>query len=355
MASQVVLVASLPVESGRTLTSAEIASLSEAALTTALDRVVSEYGGHWISPVRALYGGANGNVALSRTYEWPIDDAAAPGSSFVAHLLAEARRVLPGFAGWQISTRPVTPADTAAPTGRILIVFHTQESSVLQGSAPEAHNIQAGFERNTRYTNPERGHWVGVAPRIVRQGALSGNNRTHATWLYEFPDTPWVRANLSQLVSEIQAAVQSGLQIETARTNTIGVPQPAAWDRVTATEYNPILNGPYEFWSCSGGQGCAAVTRTTVEFPNVTSTEYVENPIGPDSNLTHPGGSTDLWNDIKSFFTSPKFGWSIVIIGGIAALVYIAPLAATWTAARRPTSTRQNPRRHSSVDGWYAR
>lgn len=359
MASRVTLVATLPPEPGRVLTPAELASLREAALTEALDRVTSEFGGHWVTPARTLYGGANGQVTIERVFEWPIDGADAPGSSFIAHLVAEARRVLPGFAGWQLSTRPVTPADTAVPAGRILVLFYTQESSVLQGSAPNAQNIQAGFERNTRYTNPERGHWVGVKPRIVRQGALSGNNRTHVAWLYEFPDTPWVRANQAQLVSDIQAAVQTGLQIETARTNTIGVAQPAAWDRVTATAYNPMINGPYEFWACTGNAGCAAVTRTTVEFPNVTSTEYVENPIGPDSALTRPHGSQDVWGDIKAFFTSPKLVWVVAVVGGIAGLVYIAPLAATWTAARRPTGSglarsRRNPQR-GCVDSWYAR
>jgi hypothetical protein len=223
----------------------------------------------------------------------------------------------------------------------------------LQGSAPEAHNIQAGFEKYTRYANPERGHWVGVAPRIVRQGTLTGNNRTHATWMFAFPNTPWVQANLPALVSDVQRGVQTGLAEETARTNTLGVPQPAAWDQVTATAYNPIVNGSFDFWACTGTAGCAAVTRTTTEFPNFTSTEYVENPVGPDSALTHPGGTQDLWADIKSFFTSPKFGWGMVIVGGVAALVYLTPTIANLTAGR--SRSRRNPRRHSSVDDWYAR
>lgn len=355
MSSQLTLTAVLPAEPGRVYTPDELASLREASLTQALDRVTSEYGGHWISPLRALYGGTNGTVTIERVYEWPADGVTAPGSSFVAHLVGQVRDVLPAFAGWQISTRSTTPADTAAPTGRVLVMFYTQESSTLQGSAPNAQNIKAGFEHYTRFTNPERGHWVGVAPRVVRQGVLTGSNKTHVAWLYEFPDSPWVRANLAQLVSEVQDAVQRGLQVETARVNVVGAPQAAMWDRVTATTYTPALNGPYEFWACNGppGSPCAAVTRTTVEFPNSTSTEYLENPIGPDSALTHPYGSQDVWGDIKAFFTSPKFGWTVAIVGGIAALVYIAPLAATWTAARSRSSERRFARRNPY--DWYAR
>ncbi len=334
MPSQLVLRATLPLEPGRTYTPAERNALSENSLTDALDRVVSDQGGHWITPVRTLYGGENGVVTLERVYEWPIDNAVGPDSSFVAHLIAEARRVLPGFAGWQLATRPAGPADTSAPTGRILVLFYTQETSVLQGNAPNAQNIKAGFEAGTRYTNPERGHWVGVEPRIVRQGTLTGNNRTHVAWLYEFPDTPWVRANLAQLVTEIQSAVQRGLASETARVNQLNVPQPANWDRVTSTTYAPALHGPYEFWACVGppGSPCAAVTRTKVEFPGVTSTEYLENPVGPDTALTHPRGSQDVWGDIKAFLTSP---WTIGIVGGLVVIVYVAPLATAWIQTRR--------------------
>lgn len=351
----ITITATLPLEPGRTLTTAESDALREASLTTALNQVVAYTpNDFWRGPPRTLYGGPN-YVTLDRVREYP--DGVDTDSFAVANLMAEVRRALPGFAGWRIANRVSTPADlaTTSPTGgRILIMMHTAESSVLQSSAPEAHNIQAGFEKYTRFTNPERGHWVGVAPRIVRQGSLTGANLTHAAWLYEFPDTQWVRDHLSTLVSDVQRGVQTGLLEETARANPVGIPLSANWNQVTSTEYNPVLNGSYEFWRCPPGTPpaqCAAVTRSTVQFPNVTSTEYVENPIGPDSALTHPGGSQDLWNDVKSFFTSPKFGWSIVIVGGIAALVYLTPIAATWTAARR----RKNPNRNSSVDYWYAR
>lgn len=304
------------------------------AIVAALNGIQVDHG-EWLGAPRILYSrGTPARISVERAAVFNLDDPTniVLTSSSMTHLQQKLRDALPG---WVIGTpRLATPQDMQqTSTGTVAVLIHTQATTALQSQAPQSADIAAGFERYSRSPLAENGHWVGPKPRVVRQ-ASAGANHTFAAWLYEWPDTPWVRANLVTLVEALQWAVTVGLREETQRRGSLfNDVRLVPWDAVTATSYNETINGPIAWWR----SGQASVTRTETEFPGVTSTEYVENPIGPDTNLTHPGSN----DPFAGLISAAKW------IGGLGlaglSVLYLGPAIGSLAKRAADRPSRRNP------------
>lgn len=115
-----------------------------------------------------------------------------------------------------------------------------------------------------------KGEWVGPGPRVVRhQTSLTSAYRTYATWIVFWPDDQTTRELGNWLLQNLVEALPQTLK---------GVTRSSDWSQVTVAPYDPIVNGPINFWK----DGSAMRTRSR-DVSGAALTGPIENPIGPDN------------------------------------------------------------------------
>ncbi len=153
------------------------------------------------------------------------------------------------------------------------LLLHAVERSIAQVNAPTAQRITAALA-SISINGGHPGRFLGAAPRITRVAEVGDAFVTTAAWPYAWTTTAGedvVRRVLEDQARLALAEVSSG------------------WT-VTAQTFNPTTNGAITWWE----SGQASITRTRDEFPTFDQRLAPrENPTGPTSAATNPGGHGD--------------------------------------------------------------
>lgn len=207
--------------------------------------------------------------------------------------------------------------------------------------------------------------WVGPLPRITRTGTALSREQIRVAWLLDVANlSPATIAQGTVTVADLARNIGVALDevmdpidptIPASGGGAVDRPAPPApnWEPASVTPYSQVANGPVAWWS----EGTASRTLTQ-EAPLSFSTERPENPIGPDSTDTRPGGSpaedaARSRQTVDSVLSIVKFATVAAIVVGIAYTIgQVAPSITLWSARRTGDSAtrrelaaaRPNPR-----------
>jgi len=231
-------------------------------------------------------------------------------------------------------------------------IVHAIESSRVPRYMPDRSSIETVLAAiNARST---AGNRLVLPARIVRRavgGGIGGGYETHVSILAHRTD----RANVTQqaLAAETARIVREALARITIPPVLVGDDVPTNWTSVTATPFDPVVNGPLTFWEGPGAQ--ASVTRTRDDV-SAFSPDYPENTDGPNDPARH---QTSLVNEagqsaarvLQTGLPDLKSLGVIVAVGiGLYAVVKVAPIfygsvRSRSAPAPAPEAPRANPRR----------
>lgn len=202
--------------------------------------------------------------------------------------------------------------------------------------------ITAGFQEALRQSGSSLSHWVGPMPRITRTGGALSPEVVRVAWLLEVPDT--VQGTSASPESRARNIGHSlDLTIEPGGALPIGgsgaadrpAPIPSPWTDAVVTAYQPATNGDLAWW-----QDGRASRTLTMDDKLAWSAERAENPIGPDSYDTRPGGTPQQNHDdqtkaIDQLVSVVKFAAvAAMVVGGAYAIAQVVPGINLWQAQR---------------------